>query len=204
MKYLGLPIRAHLKAQAICDGVLKRMKKRLPGWKSLLLIQGGRFTLIKRMLKPSHLFHFAFSLPARVANVMEKIFIKKLWGGMGEEFKFHLVNWNSICKPIQQGCSGIRNCGPLTKPFLWNGYGGTWWRRILYGEKPKCDRFETWKLSGLVWVVGFSWCEPLEAYSAWVDCFLRYIWFEVRYGTRVCFWHDCGCGELGMIHLKNR
>lgn len=87
MKYLGLPIRAHLKKQAICDGILKRMKKRLPGWKNLLLIQGGRFTLIKRMFSSLHThFILPFPLPAGVANVMEKIFIKKLWGGMGEEF----------------------------------------------------------------------------------------------------------------------
>lgn len=119
MKYLGLPIRARLKAQVICDGVLKRMKKRLPGWKNLLLIQVGRFTLIKRMLSilPTY-FILPFPLPAGVANVMEKIFIKNLWGGMGEEFKFYLVNWNSICKPIQQGCSGIRKLWTFNQTSL--------------------------------------------------------------------------------------
>ena len=32
-----------------------------------------------------------------------------LWGGIGDEFKFHLVNWKKACEPIQHGGLGVRN-----------------------------------------------------------------------------------------------
>jgi hypothetical protein len=35
-----------------------------------------------------------FPLPAGVANRMEKLQEDFLWVGLGEEFKFHLVNWS--------------------------------------------------------------------------------------------------------------
>jgi hypothetical protein len=41
-----------------------------------------------------------FSLSAGVANRIEKLHQDFLWGGLGEEFKFHLVSWFKACSPI--------------------------------------------------------------------------------------------------------
>jgi hypothetical protein len=30
-------------------------------------------------------------------------------GGVGDEFKFHLVNWSKICMPMEAGGLGVRN-----------------------------------------------------------------------------------------------
>jgi hypothetical protein len=32
-----------------------------------------------------------------------------LWGGMNNEFKYHLVEWDKVCTPIDEGDLGIRN-----------------------------------------------------------------------------------------------
>ena len=44
-----------------------------------------------------------------VAKRIEKIQRDFLRGGMGDEHKMHLVNWNQVCRPIRDGGLGIRN-----------------------------------------------------------------------------------------------
>jgi hypothetical protein len=104
MTYLGLPLGAKFKVKAIWNGVLDKMEKRLAGWKRLYLLKGGRLTLIKSTLSniPTY-FLSLFPILAAVANRMEKLQRDFLWGGMGDEFKFHLVTWDTICNPIQCG-----------------------------------------------------------------------------------------------------
>jgi hypothetical protein len=47
-----------------------------------------------------------------------------LWGGLGDEFKFHLVNWSKVCSPISEGGLGIRNLRTFNRALL-----GKWlWR----------------------------------------------------------------------------
>lgn len=54
------------------------------------LSKGGRITLIKSIL--SNLYFLSlFSVPAGAANRMERIFHAFLWGGLGDEKKFHLI-----------------------------------------------------------------------------------------------------------------
>jgi hypothetical protein len=84
----------------IWNPILEKMEKCLAGWKRLYLSKGGRLTLIKSTLSslPTY-FLSLFPIPSSVANRMEKIQRNFLWGGLGDEFKYHLVNWHSICLP---------------------------------------------------------------------------------------------------------
>ena len=95
--YLGLPLGAKFKENAIWDPVISRVEKRLSGWKSSYLSKGGRLTLIKSVLSniPTY-FLSLFPLPVSVANRLEAIQRKFLWGSYGSDFKFHLVNWKVV------------------------------------------------------------------------------------------------------------
>jgi hypothetical protein len=145
MNYLGLPLGAKFKAKSIWNGVLETMEKRLAGWKRLYLSNGGRLTLIKSTLSniPTY-FLSLFPILTALANRMEKLQQDFLWGSMGNEFKFHLVKWDTICNPIQSGGLGVRNLtmsnGALFGKWLWR-YGHereALWRRVIdfkYGSK---------------------------------------------------------------------
>jgi hypothetical protein len=107
MKYLGLPLEARFKSKGIWDPIIEKMERRLAGWKRMYLSKGGRLTLIKSTLSnlPTY-FLSLFPIFASVAKRIEKIQRDFLWKGLGEEFKFHLVKWDTICSLISNGGLG--------------------------------------------------------------------------------------------------
>jgi hypothetical protein len=88
---------------------------------------------------PTYLRTFCpfFPIPTSVANCIEKLQRDFLWGGIGEESKYHLVSWAKVCSPIFAGGLGIRNlrmfnCALLGK-WLWC-FGiekDAWWRTVV-------------------------------------------------------------------------
>ena len=112
-----------------------------------------------------------------------------MWGGLSNEHRYHLVNWQQICTPIQVGGLGIRNVAVFNKALL-----GKWlWR---YATEP----IALWR-----WVVDSKygsqwrgWCsnhsrEPYGV-SLWNHIrrgwtwFSQYIGFKVGDGSRIKFW----------------
>jgi hypothetical protein len=45
MKYLGLPLGASYKSTSIWNGIVKKMERRLEGWKRLYLLKGSFFEI---------------------------------------------------------------------------------------------------------------------------------------------------------------
>ncbi|XP_059639631.1 uncharacterized protein LOC132282005 [Cornus florida] len=101
---LGLPLGAPSKSLGSWDPVVERFEKRLAGWKKQYLSKGGRLTLLKSTMSslPTY-FLSVFQIPSSVAERIMRLQRNFLWGGKGEEFKYHLVQWERVCTPIQQG-----------------------------------------------------------------------------------------------------
>jgi hypothetical protein len=73
---------------------------------------------------------------------------------MGEEFKFHLVNWRKVCSPVREGGLGIRSLRSFNRAllgkWLWRfaREPGASWRKVVeakYGSErgggvPKLER----------------------------------------------------------------
>lgn len=74
-----------------------------------------------------------FHIPKSVAYNIEKLQRDFLWGDIGEEFKFHLVNWRQVCDPIQRGGLGVRNWQSLIKHYWGSGCGTMLMIGRLYG-----------------------------------------------------------------------
>jgi hypothetical protein len=68
-----------------------------------------------------------FSIPAYMAKRIEKI-CDFLWGGMNDDFKFDLVEWDKVCSPINEGGLGIRNMRRFNQALL----GKLLWRFTLF------------------------------------------------------------------------
>ena len=125
MKYLGLPLGAKFKDKSIWNPILEKMERKLAGGKKLYLSKGGRVTLIKSTLSnlPTY-FLSLFPILASVASRIARLQRDFLWGGLGDEPKFHLVNWSTVCTPLSLGGLGIRNLRTFNLALL-----GKWlWR----------------------------------------------------------------------------
>jgi hypothetical protein len=53
----------------------------------------------------SNLLTYYLSLPYSGKNELQMDF---LWGGLSDEFKFHLVKWSKICTRIKSGGLGVK------------------------------------------------------------------------------------------------
>jgi exonuclease III len=197
MKYLGVPLGAAFKEKAIWNPVLEKVERRLAGWKRLYLSKGGRVTLIKSTLSsiPTYLLSL-FPLPVSVAHRLEKLQRDFLWGGIGEEKRFHLIRWDKVCLPLQNGGLAIKNLRLFNQALL-----GKWiWR---FGN----EREFLWRkvIEAKYGTVMGGWCSsPVNSphgVSLWKtiskdwSSFKRFISFEVGDGSRVSFWHDVWCGD---------
>jgi hypothetical protein len=69
-----------------------------------------------------------------VASRLERPQRDFLWGGIGDEFKFHLVNCSSICTMIKSGTLRVRNLFSSIEFFWESGSGGMLWIETVYGD----------------------------------------------------------------------
>ena len=76
-------------------------------------------TLIKSTLSNILMYYLSlFQIPGRVVKRIEKIQRDFLWGGVGDEFKFHLVNWSKVCMNMEAGVLGVRNLIQFNRALL--------------------------------------------------------------------------------------
>ncbi len=110
MKYMGLPLGARFKSLRHL-GSYCRKNGTIVSWVEVdILIERWQASVDKSIILnlPTNFFSL-FPIFASVAKHIEKIQRDFLWKGLGEEFKFHLVEWDMICSLISNGGFPVRN-----------------------------------------------------------------------------------------------
>jgi hypothetical protein len=91
-----------LQSYVYLDDIVVKMEHRLASWKMLYFSKGGRVTLSKSIFSNlSTYFLSLFPIPVRVVNRVDKLQRELLWGGISDEFKYHLVRRDKVCSPIR-------------------------------------------------------------------------------------------------------
>ena len=135
-----MPLGASHKSPTIWNPILEKIECKLAGWKKMYLSKGGRLTLLKSTLSSLPTYYLSlFTIPTLVANKIERLQRDFLWG----DSKLHLVGWDKVYAPLQNGGLEVRKLTTFNKALL-----GKWlwrfgneetrlWRRVValnFGE----------------------------------------------------------------------
>jgi hypothetical protein len=131
-----------------------------------------------------------------VAKRIEKIQRDFLWGGMNDDFKYHLVEWDKVCTPIDEGGLGIRNIRrfnqALLGKWLWRfaHEDSAWWRSVLVAKYG--SDWGGWRTR----VISGSHGVGLWKYicMGWQN-FRRFFKYDPGEGSKIRFWEDVWCGD---------
>lgn len=107
--YLGLPLGVSYKFKRIWELVIERILSKLDVWKTPPLSKGGRLILVKATLAtiPNY-FLSLFMILASVANRMKTMFKRFILDDGPDHNRYHLVDWNTCCRPLNNGGLGIK------------------------------------------------------------------------------------------------
>ncbi|CAN1153964.1 Putative ribonuclease H protein At1g65750 [Linum perenne] len=99
--------------------VLARMDARLAGWKVKALSVAGRVTLAQFVLAaiPAYVMQTSV-LPIDTCNEIDKQIRAFVWGDAADQRKTHLLSWERICRPKEEGGLGLRSARSLNLAYL--------------------------------------------------------------------------------------
>ncbi|XP_042519136.1 uncharacterized protein LOC122092899 [Macadamia integrifolia] len=108
-KYLGVEIfKGRVKGSHLLP-LLDKIKRKLAGWKGMLLSMAGRVELVRSVISSIPVHNFAvYWWPDHSIKLVEWWMRNFIWSGDMEVTKKIVVNWDDVCKPKQEGGLGIR------------------------------------------------------------------------------------------------
>lgn len=117
--YLGIPTTMGRSRSAIFRVLVNRVEKKLKDWKSKMLSQAGKLTLIKSVAQaiPTYLMS-CFKIPDGVINKIRAAIIRFWWGQQGEEKRTYWMRRELLCKPKSEGGIGLRDFAVFNNALL--------------------------------------------------------------------------------------
>ncbi|CAA7016725.1 unnamed protein product [Microthlaspi erraticum] len=132
--------------------ILEKVSTRLAGWKGQMLSFAGRITLTRSVLSsiPVHTMS-TIVLPQSTLAQLDKTARAFMWGDTTNQRRQHLVAWDKICSPKDDGGLGIRKAQDMNKAVVaklgWRLLQDqtSLWARVLRGKYKVHDvREATW------------------------------------------------------------
>ena len=107
------------------EPVVRKVRKRLDGWKRSFLSRGGRLSLIESVLSSLPIYFLSlFKIPRNVGKEIESLMRDFLWEGCDGEVGDHLVAWKKVCLPKANGGLGVIWSEEINL-YCSNGYGAS-------------------------------------------------------------------------------
>ncbi|KAF3779341.1 putative ribonuclease H protein [Nymphaea thermarum] len=118
-KYLGLSLFLGRLTEDLCLPLLTKVEKRLAAWKARLLSYAGRLCLIRYVLMSlPYYWMMGFRLPKVVIRKIQQACIKFLWNDEEGARYMHLVKWDRMCMPVEEGGVGIHRLEEVNRAML--------------------------------------------------------------------------------------
>lgn len=140
--YLGCPLFAGKKKLSHFSGLINKITGRIRGWHTKLLSSGGRAVLIRHILLalPIHLLSAVHPLKGTL-EAIEKYMARFFWSGKDSGGKHHLISWENLCYPYQEGGTNFRRLKDICQAFKCK----QWWNlrnsSSLWSEFMKAKYF---------------------------------------------------------------
>ncbi|CAN1215672.1 Putative ribonuclease H protein At1g65750 [Linum perenne] len=95
------------------------MQSKLAGWKRNTLSLAGWITLAQSVLNaiPTYAMQSS-SLPQHTTSRIDSNIRNFIWGASSDHKKPHLLSWDSICRPKEQGGLGLRKAREMNDAYL--------------------------------------------------------------------------------------
>ncbi|XP_058783416.1 uncharacterized protein LOC131658099 [Vicia villosa] len=107
-KYPGLPIGANSKQIETWYPAIEVVKSKLSRWRNQCLSFGGRVVILKSVLTAIPVYFLSFfKAPAGIISKLESIFKKFLWGGSDNERRINWIQWEKVCRPLDERGWGL-------------------------------------------------------------------------------------------------
>lgn len=118
-KYLGLDFKLRGKIVSDFQFLVNKLKSKLQSWKSRLLSQANRGTLITSVLQTLPIYTFScFKVPKTICKRLDSVIINFWWGHEQGVNKLHLVHWDKMCQNRKEGGIGFKKFNLMNQAML--------------------------------------------------------------------------------------
>ncbi|KAI0493884.1 hypothetical protein KFK09_024010 [Dendrobium nobile] len=108
--YLGVKMALRRMKKEDFQFIIDKAFKKLNQWGNKYLSLSGKIILVKSILLALPLYHSTHSLiPRKILAYLDKISKNFIWDKKNGAKGLHYVNWNDMCKPIENGGRGIHS-----------------------------------------------------------------------------------------------